>query len=284
MWKWVRRISLGLGVLLLIAVAAVYVASEVIIRRTVRNAVPPIFASTDPAAVTRGAYQARIRGCDGCHTRNLQGEKWLDQAIQGRVWTSNLTQSVRHYSDPELARAIRAGVRADGTALWMMPSESWTTLSDQDTADIIAWLRSHPAAGEPTPRPRFGPLLRLAVVIGKLRPATAMVEDARSAPAIDVGPAFGRGRYLAVTSCAECHGSSLKGAQANGQQTPDLVIASTYSRPEFAKFMRTGVAPDGGKRGWMSEIASEHFGQATDRDLADIHAYLVERAKRTTPE
>ena len=280
MLKWIGRIALGLVLLAVVAVAGVYAASEVIIRRTTEAPMPVIAASTDAGAVARGAYQARIRGCDGCHTRNLQGEKWLDDFPQGRLWTANLTQVTAHYSDAELARAIRSGVRPDGTSLWLMPSEGWTTLSDQDTADILAWLRSHPAAGEATPPPRFGPLIRLAIVIGKLKPTTAYVEEAAAEPAFEAGTEFARGRYLAVTACGECHGVDLKGSEVDGQPTPDLIVASGYDRRQFGQFMRTGVAPDGQPRGWMSEIAREHFSVITDQDLDAVHAYLVARAER----
>ena len=280
MLKWIGRIALGLVALIVLAVGGVYAASEVIIRRQHDGVMPAIAVSTDIQAVSRGAYLARIRGCDGCHTRNLQGEQWLDDTMQGRLWTANLTQAIGHYSDAELARAIRQGVRADGTTLWLMPSETWSTLSDADTADIIAWLRSHPRAGNPTPPPRFGPLIRLAIVMGKLKPTTAFVEAAQTKTAFDAGPAFARGRYLAATTCGECHGSDLKGGEANDQIAPDLIVASGYDAGQFDRFLRTGVAPDGQERGFMSEIAKEHFATMTAQDMTDIHAYLVARAER----
>lgn len=278
--KWLGRIALGLAGLALVAVAGVYAASEVVIRRHVDEALPVISASTDPQAVARGAYQARIRGCDGCHTRNLQGEQWIDDPLQGRLWTANLTQAIGRYSDPELARVIRNGVKPDGTSLWMMPSETWSTLSDQDTADIIAWLRSHPAAGRPTPPVRFGPLIRLAIVLGKVKPTTAYVADARDEPAFDAGTEFARGRYLAMTTCGECHGSDLTGVADGDMAAPDLIVASGYDAGQFDRFMRTGIAPDGRERGFMSEMSREHFATITAQDLTDIHAYLIARAER----
>lgn len=280
MFKWIGRIALGIVSLAVLAVVGVYAASEVIIRRPSGTALPVIAASTDPQAVARGAYQARLRGCDGCHTRNLQGEAWADDFAQGRVWTTNLTQVLGRYSDAELARAVRSGVRADGTSLWLMPSETWTTLNDRDTADIIAWLRSHTPSGEATPPIRFGPLTRLAIVMGRVKPSTAHVEAARTKPAFEAGSEFARGRYLSVTTCGECHGSDLGGADVSGSVAPDLVVASAYDPTQFDRFMRTGIAPDGRERGFMSEMAREHFATITAKDLEDIHAYLNARAER----
>lgn len=278
MLKWILRIALGLLALMVVAVAGVYAASEVIIRRKADAGLPAIAASTDPQAVARGAYLARIRGCDGCHERNLQGQSFADDPMVGRLWASNLTQAIPDYSDAELARAIRQGVGADGASLWIMPSETWSTLSDADTADIMAWLRSHPKAGERTPPPRFGPMIRLALVMGKFRPTTALVEEAR--PAFDAGPEFARGRYLAATVCGECHGPDLTGVSDDQMTSPDLIVTSGYDAAQFDRFIRTGIAPDGRERGFMSEIAKEHFPTMTDQDMSDIHAYLLARAER----
>lgn len=280
MLKWIGRIALGLVVLIVLAVGGVYAASEVIIRRQSDVEMPVIAAATDPQAVARGAYLARMRGCDGCHERNLQGASFVDDPMLGRLWASNLTQAIGGYSDAELARAIRQGVRADGSSLWIMPSETWSTLSDADTADIIAWLRSHPKAGERTPPARFGPMIRLALVMGKFKPTAAFVAEAKAKPAFDAGTEFARGRYLATTTCGECHGSDLKGAEVNEQMAPDLIVASGYDAAQFDRFLRTGIAPDGRERGWMSEIAKEHFPTMTAQDMTDIHAYLIARAER----
>jgi len=280
MLKWIGRIALGLVALVVVAVGGVYAASEVIIRRHSDVGTPSITMPTDPQAVARGAYLARMRGCDGCHERNLQGASFIDDPMVGRLWASNLTQAIGDYSDPELARAIRQGVRPDGSSLWIMPSETWSTLSDADTADIIAWLRSHPKAGERTPRARFGPMIRLALVMGKFKPTPAFVAEAKAKPAFDAGTEFARGRYLATTTCGECHGSDLKGAEINEQVAPDLIVASGYDAAQFDRFLRTGVAPDGRERGWMSEIAKEHFPTMTAQDMTDIHAYLIARAER----
>lgn len=279
MWIWIGRIALTLLVLAGVGVTGVYAASEIMIRRQEKAALQPIRMSIDPAAVARGAYQARILGCDGCHERNLQGQVFMDDTLQGRLWAPNLTRVGAGNSDAELARAIRHGVRADGQALWIMPSEAWTSLSDRDTADIIAWMRAQEPAGPQTPTRRFGPLGRLAIVLGRLRPAPALAEEARATPAFDAGPAFARGRALAVTACGECHSPSL-GGRSDFMTTPDLSMAATYDRAQFGRFLKTGLAPDGKPRGYMSEIGPEHFGEMTEADVDALHAYLVARAEQ----
>jgi mono/diheme cytochrome c family protein len=272
-FKWGLIALVGVIVL---AFAVVYGGSEIIIRSKPEIPMPTIVAASDPGAVARGAYIGRTVGCDGCHERNLQGGVWSDKAWVGTIHTANLTRAIGGYTDSQLARAIRSGVRADGSQLWEMPSETWTTMTDAEVADVIAWLRTHPAAGPVQPRESFGPLGRLAILMGKAKATPAYVIEAKANPAFDAGPPLSRGRHLAMTVCGECHGSDLKGRPGF---TPDLLIAASYDMPGFTKLMRTGVAMDGKTKGLMSEVARENFSSFTDADIAALHAYLTARAE-----
>jgi len=277
MLKFIRWGLIALTGLIVLAFVVVYGGSEIIIRSKPETPMPTIVAASDPGAVARGAYIGRVSGCDGCHQRNLQGEVWHSDPWNGTVYTANLTRVLPHYTDSQLARAIRSGVRADGSTLWAMPSETWTTMTDAEVADVIAWLRTHPAAGPDRPRERFGPLGRLKILLGREKPTPAWVAEARANPAPDLGPSFARGRHLAQTVCGECHRSNLKGEPGF---TPDLLIAASYDLPGFTKLMRTGVAMDGKEKGLMSEVARENFSAFTDEDIAALHAYLTARAEK----
>lgn len=278
MLKFIRWGLVAVVGLIVLAFAVLYGGSEIIIRSKPETPMPTIVAASDPGAVARGAYIGRVSGCDGCHGRDLQGGEWHGSGFwNSRVYTANLTRVVPRYTDSQLARAIRSGVRADGTQLWSMPSETWTTMTDAEVADVIAWLRTHPATGPERPRESFGPLGRLKVLPGRTKSTPAWVADAKAHPAFDAGPSFARGRHLAVTVCSECHNSDLKGREGD---TPDLLIAASYDLPGFTKLMRTGVAMDGKTKGLMSEVAVENFSAFTDADIAAIHAYLTARAER----
>jgi mono/diheme cytochrome c family protein len=150
-------------------------------------------------------------------------------------------------------------------------------MTDAEVADLIAWLRTHPAAGPVQPRESFGPLGRLAILLGQAKPTPAYVTEAKAHPAFDAGPQFARGRHLAMTVCGECHNSDLKGRAGD---TPDLLIAASYDLPAFTKLMRTGVPMDGKDKGLMSEVARENFSSFTDADIAALHAYLTARAEK----
>jgi mono/diheme cytochrome c family protein len=275
--KIFRWVLIGLAVLGVLAVVVLYGWSEIIIRHRPETPMPTIVAASDPGAVARGAYIGRVSGCDGCHHRNLQGGEWASDFWMGSVHTANLTRVVPGYTDSQLARAIRAGVRADGSQLWSMPSESWIHLTDAETSDLIAWLRTHPPAGPVRPRETFGPLGRLKIILGEGRPTPSYVAEARTKPAFDAGPEFARGRHIAETVCAECHRSDLKGEAGD---TPDLLIGASYDLAGFTRLMRTGVAMDGKDKGLMSEVAKENFSTFTDADIAALHGYLTARAEK----
>ncbi len=277
MRKWVARIGAGLAAVVVLAVAGLYGVSEAKIHRKTEVPLVRVSAATDIGAVERGRHLAQLYGCMGCHTDNLQGQIWADGPMTGRLHTSNLTQVMPRYTDAQLARAIRAGVRPDGAQLWAMPSESWVRTTDAEMGDLLAFLRSLKPAGTATPRATFGPLSRWRIITGELEPTTAWVSRARARPAFDAGAAFARGRHLADTVCSECHGSDLKGYPGD---TPDLTIAASYDLPGFTRLMRTGVAADGKERGLMTVVSKGRFSHFSEQDVADLHGYLTARAER----
>jgi hypothetical protein len=73
------------------------------------------------------------------------------------VYPSNLTPDpetgLGRWSDDEIARAIRHGQRPDGrTLVPVMPWPSYAQLTDEDTAAIVAFLRSLPPVRFAMPR------------------------------------------------------------------------------------------------------------------------------------
>ena len=84
-----------------------------------------------------------------------------------------------------------------------------------------------------------------------------------------------------MTNCAECHGPSFRGAEPKpGLKTPDLSIVGAYGLPAFAKLMRTGVPASGKQLELMDDVSKNDFSHYDDEEMAALHAYLVERARR----
>ncbi len=277
--RWLRNTVALLVVLLVVAAVTVYGLSERVIRRTYDEPLVSIPIPTDSAAVAEGGRLARIHGCRGCHQPDLSGQYFEDDFLLGRIVAPSLTLAAQKYSDGELVRIIRRGVRPDGQSVQVMPSEMFAPLTDADLGMIIAYLRSvSPAAGLPrTIKP--GPLARLGLVTGGYLPTTDYVRRADSISASGYFPAGNqpnaRGAYLARTSCPECHNLALQGYAGD---TPDLSIAAGYTPEQFAHFFKTGEALGGRELKLMSDMARNRFSHFTDAERDSLYAYLVARA------
>ena len=157
--------------------------------------------------------------------------------------------------------------------MFIMPSETFTPLTDEDLGRIVAFLKSVPAVEGPGPSLSLGPLGRLGVVTGKFKPAVQLIVEIVPPPdATSKEAAYGR--YIAMTTCGHCHGPNLHGASNPDFTTPSLRVVAAYSPEAFAQLLRTGVALGGRKLGMMSEVAIDNLSQLTDAEIAALYSYL----------
>lgn len=276
--RWLRNTIAALLVLLLVAVVTVYALSERILRRTYEEPLVAIPIPADSASIAEGDRLTRIHGCRGCHQADLSGQYFEDNFLIGRLAAPSLTLAAQQYSDEELVRIIRRGVRPDGYSVLAMPSEMFTPLTDADLGKIIAYIRSAPPAPGLPRTVELGPLARLGLVTGQYAPAAVWVRTADSLAAAGYFPAAGepdaRGAYLARTSCTECHGLQLEGSDF----APNLRIATGYTREQFAHFFRTGEPLGGRQLQLMGVVAKSRFSHLSDEEEAALYAYLMARA------
>jgi cytochrome c553 len=232
--------------------------------------------------VGHGERLARVLGCTGCHGHDLTGHAWIEDPRQAILFTSNLTRAVPLYSDAQLARAIRWGVRPDRSVLWEMPSDIFTHLSEPDMAALIAWLRTVPPSGEPHPRIRIGPEGRRLIETGEIKPAPVVARENRGVWPVRLDGRHEWARYMIRATCAECHGLDLTGREGNEEHRgpPDLVVVAGYSRDEFRRLMRTGAPIGGREMPLMSDVARGRFVHFTDREVDAIYDYLAARARQ----
>jgi mono/diheme cytochrome c family protein len=276
MRKALRRLGYGLAglvVLMVVAWVGIYIQSERELRRAYQVPASTFVAPPpDSALVAEGQRLAAIRGCfGGCHGDRSEGGVFFDDPRVARLVAGNLTRAVRQYSDAELERIIRHGVRPDGVGVFGMPSEMFYHLSDRDLGAIVAFLRSEPEMEGPASEVHPRILGRIGVATGQYQ--SAAVRLANPAPrmdAVDGTDPIAFGRYLAVTVCTECHGDDLRG----GEMTPSLAVVAGYSREDFASFLRTGIDRAGNERGLMSGVARSRFVHLTDAEITALHTYL----------
>jgi mono/diheme cytochrome c family protein len=126
---------------------------------------PGSYAPASRGQVERGEYLVELLGCGACHTdgaltgspnseRPLAGSRTgiaytnpLEHRYPGVVYPSNITPDTRtgigDRSDREITEAIRAGIgRHGGRRIVVMPWQGYARLSDEDSAAIVAYLRS----------------------------------------------------------------------------------------------------------------------------------------------
>jgi mono/diheme cytochrome c family protein len=278
-------------VLLLLAVmlvAGLYLMGSSRLGRTYTVQTAALQIQTDSGAIARGAHLARIHGCTDCHTANLGGQLFED-APPFRAVASNLTSGEggvgRTFSAEDFDRAIRHGVRPDGTALFIMPSAAFHNLSDTDAADLIAYLMQVPPVDNVLPATEFRPLGRILAAVA-IDPSL----EVNTGPARSTSPppsaSAEYGEYLISVTCAYCHGTDLRGMQPpmpDAPLAPDLAAAGRWSFEEFQRALTTGMRPSG--------VALDPlympwgvFAQMTQDELRALHAYLgTLPAPATTP-
>ncbi len=258
----------------------IYLSNAQVLRR--RYPVEQVTLSVVPAseAAQRGKALADVTGCTDCHRADLRGGIFVDEGwLHGRYYASNLTLLAQSYSDADLARIVRLGVRPDGRGVVAMPAFGFVRLTDGEMADIIAFVRSVPAGGSRQPEHFIGPLDQWDLWRGRtLKTAVTYVADERRKEPPDTGPQHRAARHLVGIVCAECHGGDLKG---NGWDSgaPDLAVVGSYGVAELTRLLRTGIGADGKEHGLMSTVARDRLYHLSDQQIHDIHAYLVERAK-----
>jgi cytochrome c553 len=268
----------------LFAVAALAACSKAPQRAsaTVETAFDGAAVAETAARIAHGQRISYVLGCRGCHTDTLTGQNIFDDAPQfGVMYAPNLTQFVPRHSDAQIEAILRTGVEPARKDLWGMPSSVFQNLSAGDMAALIAYLRSLHATGEPSPPPRISALAKKQFIdTGQVKPEAQFVAEARLKPSVDLGPRYALGRYITSVTCAECHGSDLKGTKdvEPGLNSPDLMIVGGYTRADFERLMTAGVPVGGRKLRLMDEVAKHRFTKMTPHERDALYAYLKARA------
>jgi cytochrome c553 len=271
-WLGIARVA-GLAVL---AVGILFVgASEYAIRQ--RHEVPfkTVAVPHDAASLAEGGRLATLVGCKSCHGDG-KGSVWEPvEWVNGQIAPPAIARKVAHYSDADLERLIRHGVRPDGSVVFVMPVSSMANLADDDLGKVIAWVRSlKPAPDDVTASTWFGPVGRWDILIGKIKPSLEVGDLAEARRPADSG------RYFVNALCSECH--KLNEAQVHdGDKVPALApVAASYSQADFQRLLRTGVGAGGRDVGFMGTIAKENLHALTDDEIAAIHTYLKAEAAK----
>jgi mono/diheme cytochrome c family protein len=260
-----------------------------------------------PAARTpverRGRHLLRIATGCGCHGPNFAG--WREGGPDllprsapygerfvgpfGTVPASNITPDpetgIGRWSDAEIVRAIRDGIRPDGTRLHpLMPYPAFHGMAESDLTALGAYLR------------------RLRPVRNRI-PARRLTGDLPDTPPRPPAPprppesGIALGKYLVenVSLCLDCHAPHGPGGvqpeiPAVGNLvhlgpsetvvapnlTPDPQTGlGAWKRSEIARYLRTGSRPDGGlAQSVMAGLIFTSFSHFTHEEADAVAAYL----------
>lgn len=236
---------------------------------------PIAFARVSGDDIRHGERVARVLGCIGCHGEDLTGEDMSEPGF-GTLWTANLTRSAARMTDSQFARTMNSGRRPDGRELWEMPSHLFTHLAAADIQAMVAFVRSRPARGAEHPAPRFEPAIQREIAQGLFKSSAVQVGEQGGAwpPA---APNSVMARYIVRATCAECHRMDLSGGQPHPEAAPrpDLkAVIDAYSREDFRRLLRTGMAAGNRELTLMSEVARGRYRHLTDAEIDGIYDYL----------
>ena len=222
-----------------------------------------------PGDAALGARLVKVYGCSGCHGDALIGKDFYG------VSAPNLRRRAREWRREDFARAVRRGLRPDGTSVtWAMPSEHFSVLADNEIAGIHAHLRALPAAEDAVPitlKTRFFKAYKS--VTGELVPNAAIVRDTDRGPEAAPAPgAPGWGQYFTRVACAECHNHGLGGIAGD---TPALAdVMQVYDWPAFQRLTIKGLTHDGREVRLMTGVGRERLVHMTGAERRALFDYL----------
>src|SRR5215211_2318130 len=153
--KWIGIIFAGLLGFLIVAAVILYLVCSAKFSKKYDVPVETISIPSDATAVQRGEHLATIFLCTRCHSEDLGGQVYFDAPGLLSIPTPNLTSGDggvgSFYTDKDWVRAIRHGVSPDGRALFLMLSNAYQYLGEEDLSALIAYLKTIPPVDNKLP-------------------------------------------------------------------------------------------------------------------------------------
>jgi len=287
--KWV-------GIVLLLVVVIVVVIAFVMKGKYTKMAdatyevsIPNITVSSDSLSLVRGESLTNSL-CTGCHGGDLAGKSFIDDATLGKIHAPNITPGgvCNTYSDDDYIRAIRYGVRPDGTGLLLMPNVVFNSISDEDLGAMVAYLKTVPESDNAS----LGRELKFPA---QMMIGAGMFGDAFYASKLDLTdvsvktapmPSTGvdYGEYTAVIhGCQYCHGEQLNGKFAGDPAAPpasNITMGGNFGNwtyEQFAETLWTGTTPEG------KSMNPEHMPWDAFRLMSDLEKQAVYNYLQSMP-
>ncbi|MFQ5968473.1 MAG: c-type cytochrome [Acidimicrobiia bacterium] len=288
--RWLIYVVVGLMGLVLLAGLAIFVLSELELRKTYDVEPSPVAVPTDADSIAFGEHLATTwAGCAACHGDHMEGDILFEDEA-AKVVAPNLTAGEggvgSFYRDEDWVLAIRHGIKPSGRSILIMP-ETLHSLSDEELGAIIAYLKNVPAVDNILPNTSIKPMGRLGTVMGLLNPTAALIDhEAPRPPAPAPPPSIEYGAHIANGVCVICHGTDFAGGtKPKGSQVEfpadepiprNLTPAGnlrTWTETDFVTALRTGITPAGDR---LDDEAMPWpiFSELTDDELTALWRFI----------
>lgn len=272
--KWVRVFGWAAGSLaaiLLLAWGALYLHTERLLQGA---SLPPPVASLPDGDAARGERLGRVLGCSGCHGEGLEGQVFADIPHVALLVAPNLTRARTRYDEAAFLRLMRAGTKANGRVAVVMPNKAHQRLTDQELADLWAYIRAVPATDDALPQTTIRPLARVGILTGDYDIDELRADAPESAAVLADRLHADPGRRLMQVACGECHGIDFAGDPENA--VPPLAVLRGYTPEQFLRLMHEGTTAAGvdTATGFMSGVARYRFSVLTEGEVRAMKDYI----------
>lgn len=230
------------------------------------------FGSDQSAMLAHGERLSYVLGCRACHTEDLTGQPFPPRADPASgIHAANLTRAMQRLSDEQFAAILRTGRHPEGRDLYYMPSQNYRHLSQGDMEALLAHLRRLEPDGEDIISEPSDEFIASRDDEDALQTVEQMVAISKGNEPPAFGDEVAQGRYIAMTSCAECHAADLKGYPGF---SPPLTVSSSYDDEQLRTLLTTGQAFDGRDIGLMGFIGEFAYSKLTAEERDNLIAYL----------
>ena len=220
----------------------------------------PQVSQIRPEQIARGQYIATISGCTVCHAPG-----------GGPMHAPNITPDrdagLGTWSDAQIMKAVREGVRPDGRRLSaMMPYPFFHVMTDDDANALVAFMRTLPPDHTVVARGTFpAPPVQLGAAGGNVD----RVEDLTA-----------HGAYVAsLMHCGMCHGKDMSGQQLGDVAAPNITPDRetgiwSWSDEEIMNAVRTMRTPSGAEIRAPMAFYKGAWGKLADDDARALAFYV----------
>jgi len=245
----------------------------------------------------RGRYLVEgIAACGNCHVGvNAKGAPDPSKGMSGgrvfptpafKAYAPNITPDpdtgIGKWTDAQLGKAIREGVRPDGSVIGPpMPIHFLRVVSDQDLAAMVAYLRAQPPVRNAVAKSQYKM---------KLPPSYGPPLPGVSAPPPSDTVAYG-GYLASMGHCLECHTPMVKGQPDMARMgsggrtfdgpwgqslslnvTPHESGLKNWTDAQVTRAIREGIDKNGGRL--KPPMAYASYAKVSDADMSAVIAYL----------